>query len=154
MLKSSSGFTLIEILLSLSLLGLFLVTILSIYQINVLTLGNELELMEMQDSLSVALNRMSREVRQAKELHPDSNASSIKIISFDTETIEYSLEGNTLYRKKGHAVKQPVADKVHTLGFLYGPQGLVEIKVTGKNHGSKEISYTTSVRMRSQIFGF
>ncbi len=151
--KNSSGFTLIEILLSLSLLGLFLVTILSIYQINVITLGKELELMEIQDSLSIALNRMSREVRQAKELHPDSNASSIKIVGFDTEIIEYSLKGNTLYRKKGHAVKQPVADKVHALLFLYGSQGLVKIKVTGKYHGSNEISYTTSVRMRSQIFG-
>lgn len=149
--RDRSGFTLIEALISLSILSIVLVTILSIYQFHLVTWKRNEELMEVLDNLRISLDRIGREVRQAKALHPDSDDNKIKFYATGSETIEYFLEGTDIYRKKGNGVKQPVASYITALEFRYGPEGLVAIKITGGTNRTGEISYTTSIRIRTLV---
>lgn len=147
--RDRSGFTLIEIILSLSLLGMVIVTVLSLYQFSLINWEREQEMMDLQDNLRTGLNRLAREVRQATVLHPESGPNKIKFYNDHYQPIQYFLEKTTLYRKSGTGVKQPVADNITGLEFKYGSRGLVTIKVTGKTSRTKEISYTTAVRIRT-----
>lgn len=153
--RSQRGFTLIETVVSLLILGLLTTAILGLYQYSVVTWREEERTIEVQDNLRTGLDRMTRELREAKGLHAESNGEILKFYNSSGEVITYFLEGTNLYRKKGSDVKQPVAGHITELDFTYRPEGvditgrsLVEIVIKGEMDGTGEITLKTTVRIR------
>ncbi|MCF8009757.1 MAG: prepilin-type N-terminal cleavage/methylation domain-containing protein [Clostridiales bacterium] len=148
-LKNQRGFTLIEVLASLTILVLLTAAALQVYQHGLLSWKEEEKVLNVQDNLRISMDRMAREIRQARSL--DSSSSTSRVIIYDTgnQKIVYSIEDNTLYRKAGSSVKQPVAGSISCLSFEYGPGNLVTITAAGKTKELEEITYTTAVCIRT-----
>lgn len=147
--RNRSGFTLIEVLLSLTLLGILMVTVLSLYQFNLLEWERDQDVIDVQDNLRTGLDCIAREARQAKNLHSGSSDNCLKFYTSDYQLISYFLEGTSLYRKTGSSVKQPVADNITRLQIQYGTGGLINIVMAGQTENTPEISYSTTVKIRT-----
>lgn len=109
-MDNNSGFSLLEIIVALSLFTIAIVMVTSMYTISSRSYNKASAQAELAQNGRVALNRMNRELRQSKEIVTDlssdrSNAKSEIMFQdgHDTEEItyiEYYLNGDELWRRE------------------------------------------------------
>lgn len=146
------GFTLVEVLLSLSLLGVVLTIIFSVYFYCLLNWEREQEIIDVQDNLRWGLDCIAREVRQTANLYSTSSTDYLQFSGASGQVVEYFIEESTLYRKSASMAKQPVADHITRLDIQYGPRGLVDIVLAGQAKNTVEISFHTQVAIRVIVY--
>jgi len=140
-LRNASGFTLIEILVTLAISGVVMAGIYQVYNSHQRTYVTQLQVVEMQQNLRAALYYLARDVRMAGFDFTDSDNFGIITASSDSirfskdtsqdgtldndEDITYSLydaysDGDDdLGRKVVTGNNQPVAENIDVLNFVY-----------------------------------
>ena len=140
-LRNASGFTLIEILVTLAISGVLMAGIYQVYHSHQKTYTVQLQVVEMQQNLRAALYYLAKDVRMAGFDRNDSGNFGIITASSDSirfskdtnedgtldndEDITYSLydaysDGdNDLGRRVVTGNNQPVAENIDVINFVY-----------------------------------
>ncbi|TYP53296.1 type II secretion system protein [Thermosediminibacter litoriperuensis] len=168
------GFTLVEVVVAVSIFSLVVGAALALYQQAVLSWHKDEARVDVQESLRIALERMSGEIRSAREL-VEAGESRIGLAVIEpggdsdnaTKYIYYYLDSaqkrlvRELDGKKdpaaGHVTAFQLAyydENDHRLeGQLSGEElkkvRRVEITLTGRKGSGPEVRITTSVRVRA-----
>lgn len=127
-LSNREGFTLVEVLLVLTIFSTILTSMFKFYFWGTKILIANNQKIEILQHARIALNRMSRELRQAKEIYiPQGNSSEIKFINLKEEEIKFYLSGNQLLRSGGN---NPIANYVQSIVFTYsGSERAIKIEL-------------------------
>jgi prepilin-type N-terminal cleavage/methylation domain-containing protein len=131
---NQSGFTFIELLAALTILSVVLGSIAMFYFPSLKFWGKGNETIELQQHGRIAMNRMVRELRQAKEVFiPNNFADEITFTTLNEEQFRFYLSGNQLLRSKGN---NPLASYVQSVNFSYLNEGrTVMIQLNLENKG-------------------
>lgn len=172
--SATGGFTLVEVVVALSVFSLVLGAALTLYQQAVISWRKDERKVDVQENLRFALEKMSRDIRSAK-IVIEAGSSKLGLVvnregvgSEESEDIVYyylDSEKGCLVREQGQDV-QPVASYV--TGFeleYYGKQNenlggqlsgeelekvrRIKITLKGEKGNSPEVEITTSVRIRA-----
>ncbi|MCL6449092.1 MAG: prepilin-type N-terminal cleavage/methylation domain-containing protein [Armatimonadetes bacterium] len=164
-----SGFTLIELVVAVSLFTLVIGAALSLYQQGVLAWQRGEKGVDVQENLRLGLDRMSRELRTATALQAaNGNLITFKTAYDNNKTVSYyydAAKGQLMRKVNGGS--NPLASCVTGLTFKYynqysnelpapvsdpdeiGKITLVRITLEGKKGDLKPLKLTTSVRIRA-----
>ncbi|HHY70203.1 MAG TPA: prepilin-type cleavage/methylation domain-containing protein [Thermoanaerobacterales bacterium] len=138
--KNIKGFTLIELILSLGLLSLVLITAFTLYSAGRKAYERENYELFVQQNARQAFLWLSTSVRQAKSVEIISE-NKIKTITGNREVITYYFENGVLYRRKNTGTN-PIAE-LSQLRFTQ-PSGkhYVEISLLTKTNGADIVMST------------
>lgn len=158
-----SGFTLIELVVAVSLFTLVIGAALSLYQQGVLAWQRGEKGVDVQENLRLGLDRMSRELRTATVLR-EAKVNSVKFDTAYAKTVRYYYDP-----EKGQLMREvdggsnPLASCVTGLSLKYYNKNgeektdgdlseitLVRIILEGKKGDLKPLKLTTSVRIRAR----
>ncbi|MFA6495161.1 MAG: type II secretion system protein [Candidatus Paceibacterota bacterium] len=113
-----SGFTLVELLVAMSIFGIFMAVIMGAF---VQVLANErvtLKLLEATDNLGVAIEQMSREIRVGNGFSGGSSLSFERPDSSGaTTSVMYALSGGQIIRTEGSDSAPLTSSAVHVTSF-------------------------------------
>lgn len=171
---SKNGYTLAEIIVALTLFALISGSIAFLYERGYMNYTQQSQRIEVLENLRIAVNRMSREIRQAlpmQTLSSQTKASLKSILGRDpTEPVNlmnngekivfvidyqnqqkiisyyYDSAGKEIQRSVNGAGNNPVASNVTGLKFSYS-NSTVTITVRGNKRNSGEVLLRTSVRV-------
>ncbi len=149
-MKDEKGFTLIEAMVALTIFAFVISTALLVYTNGYASYAKNNYKIEVQESLRIALNKMTRDIRQAEEVtvckqdgspSPDNKGTGIKIKKGSGKIIEYS------YDRKDREVEvttggnpQPVVSYIESLEFQCdtedGKSKVVTIIIKGKKENT------------------
>ncbi|MDH7577810.1 MAG: prepilin-type N-terminal cleavage/methylation domain-containing protein [Bacillota bacterium] len=160
-LLEERGFTLTEVLIALTLTGLLLTVLAQTGQVAFTRWSRLEQEIEVQQHLNIALERMARELRQAKRLLGTS-PTELSFQKVDGTSVRYYLRtgsGNLLRAESGG--KPPVAGYVKRVQLAYynaegsptsdPEQGTsVEITLTGGAPGIPDQTVQTKVQIRAR----
>ncbi|MEW6425807.1 MAG: prepilin-type N-terminal cleavage/methylation domain-containing protein [Bacillota bacterium] len=158
------GLTLVEIVVALLILSLILGTAGNLYLQGVLGWQRQDYLLEAQDNLRVAMDRLCRELRQAQRLDGASHSAELIFYilypddedHFTERKVHYYLKDNVLYRIwKG--VPSPLASNITGLQLEYAPESepamskknLVTVKLSGRVKNGIELTLQSKIRIRA-----
>ncbi|MDD4239608.1 MAG: prepilin-type N-terminal cleavage/methylation domain-containing protein [Desulfotomaculaceae bacterium] len=158
-LRDESGFTLIELMLSLLLMSILFLTVWGVFASGV-TFWKQAEYkVDMCDSLRISLDRMGRELMYTRKpagattggVQTPSDNTKLYFINAEGSTISYYLKGYELMRKE-YTIPQPLASDIQNMSFTYynragkaidstdldfpGAVDQVKIELTAKKYGS------------------
>ncbi|HHX22504.1 MAG TPA: prepilin-type cleavage/methylation domain-containing protein [Thermoanaerobacterales bacterium] len=138
--KQKIGFTLIELVLSLGLLGLIITTTFTLYGIGMKTLEHEDNRLFLLQNTRQAVLWLSTSIKQAKNVHVISSRK-IETTTSRGEIITYYFENGILYRRK-NAGTNPIAE-LSDLRF-YQPEGKSFIEIVfSSNSNAKDMEIRT-----------
>jgi prepilin-type N-terminal cleavage/methylation domain-containing protein len=118
-LSNNNGFTLIELLTVCTILSVVVASMFMFYfsGMKLWAVGNQK--VELQQHGRIAMNRMTRELRQAKEIiASDSNTGEISFVNLNGDQIKFYVSGTQLLRSGGN---NPLANHVQSVVFIYSP---------------------------------
>lgn len=128
------GFTLVEVLVALFLLSLVAASALGLYKTAALAWREQTRAHDIQEHLRVGLDRLCRELRQARYL-TRADLDTVIFASSDGRTIEYRhdhAKGQLNRKVIGPGTSKPVCSFVSGAVFEYYPAGeTVPGKITG-----------------------
>lgn len=104
--KLKKGFTLIELVTSIAISSIILITAAHLYNFGVKAYRNEFDKLYVNQNARRALFVLSDNIRKAKSAHI-LNSKRVEIIDRKNEKIGFLLENGTLYRVK-HSTKNPI----------------------------------------------
>ena len=120
------GFSLIELVVTVSILVIVAGVVGPLLYMTVSMVGNPIARADMQESGSLALYRMGREIRRiAGERNPTlyagTNSSQLEFTDTSGTRIRYRLVGNSLMRRTGTGTERILANNLQTggLNFAY-----------------------------------
>mgnify|MGYP005835223683 CR=1 FL=1 len=157
------GFTLVEVLVGLFLFCVLAGVTLNLYFSGVLWWQRQEGLLEVQDNLRIALDRLCRELRTAQRLDAQSGAEQLVFYVLYPEgtsgyverKVRYYRQNDVLYREwKG--VSNPLASHVTGFWLDYAPaegpdvtdKKLVTIRMEGRTRDGTEKVLQSKVRIR------
>ncbi|KXG76028.1 hypothetical protein AN618_17000 [Fervidicola ferrireducens] len=176
--QAKGGFTLVEVVVALSVFTLVIGAALALYQQAVISWRKDERRVDVQENLSFALEKMSEEIRSAKRVVEGKSSRLGLVVNKEDEGLEdgeeivyYSFDSQKgrLLREQGHYV-QPLASYVTYFNLEYYGEytdeayesleeplsgeelekvRLIKITVAGKKVNSPEMKVTTSVRIRA-----
>ena len=150
-LLNRRGFTLIEIMLTVIIVTILFSAIFNIY-IRVILFCHQIQAKnEVTESLRIAMDRLSRELRQANSLYAITNNN---ILFYDTTNnliIYFIYNKNQLNRKiSSNSNSAPIVNNIIKLDAVYNQvTHLVTVTITGKSKNTEEISISTSICIRA-----
>lgn len=133
--KWGQGVTLIELIISLSLVGIILAVVFNLYSNGVKSYNDSISEYFIMQNARQAIMRLSSAVRLARDVKIISQ-NKIQIVTPDFEKIFYYLDRNVIYREKNYG-KNPITDiDVESLKFIQ-PKGskYIEIYIKVKKDG-------------------
>lgn len=172
------GYTLVEVMVAITIFAMIAASVALLYGRGYISYSQESQRIEVQENLRTALNRMSREIRQALPLDqiPSQTKSNLASILGQTPTEPVSLKNNNekivfvindngsekiisyYYDSVGKEIQRsvngsgnnPVASNITGLKFNYDSSNYtVGIEVKGKKMNSGEVVLRTKVRLMS-----
>lgn len=157
-MRGNGGFTFVEIIVAMTIFALVLTMISTLYIAGYASYAKENQRIEVQENLRYALNRMSRNLRQARsvsvavydgdQLQTGEKTRGNKIV-FDMDGVpppdyEYEYKGATLYENS-----QPLASFVTGFSVEFDrPSKTVALEVYGEKGKSGRVSMSTTVYLR------
>ncbi|WP_066637634.1 PilW family protein [Desulfolucanica intricata] len=153
---SRQGFTLIETMVTVLILLIILASIFSIYTKGVLFWNRSQARSEVTESLRIGMDRLSRELRQAKEL-VEIGTNYILFKDSENRLITYFIYNqNQLNRRvSGNYNSMPIVNNVIGLDAYYNEnQHLVTVTLTGRGKNTEPVRITTSICIRSLTDNF
>lgn len=162
--KDQRGFTTVEAMCVIVILAVVIVGVLDIYTKGILFWDKGEQSAEVKDNLRIGLDRMSRELRQAKQLTANTTSKSatndiLEFINYDNTTVRYEVIGSSLKRRAGYGNFEPLSNYINGSGGLriecYPPGDgnpisatLVKLTLSGCTGLTDTYSLSTSVRLR------
>ncbi|MGI9953177.1 prepilin-type N-terminal cleavage/methylation domain-containing protein [Moorellaceae bacterium AZ2] len=153
MRSKRAGFTLVEVVVAVTIFVLALSAALALYVRGTQMFRGEEIRVEVQENARVALDRMVRELRTAREINGVS-ATSITFTLEDGSQVRYyhDTSRQQLMRQKDGGVN-PVASYIKDLRFTDDPPGatrdvLIRITLVAGRGEDKASTFTTSVFVR------
>gem|GEM_PF-2239055 len=153
--KSRKGFTLIELVLTLAIMSLFMVTVLNAYKGAVSTYGVILKKSDSILNARTILNRIIEDVKYAKEVNlldeegtGSGNFKKIEIVFINSqgqgESVYYYFNsGNKTVYRESNGTSNPVA-QVEDLRFLWEDKNIGKIKIYIKvKYNDLEYTFTS-----------
>ncbi|ACV63482.1 hypothetical protein Dtox_2703 [Desulfofarcimen acetoxidans DSM 771] len=147
----SRGFTLIEIMLAVAMAGIIFTSIFNIYIRGVLFWHQRQDRNEVSESMRIAMDRLSRELRQASKVHAITD-NNIQFYDSGNYLITYFIYNqNQLNRKiSPNAHSSPIVNNIIKLGAVYDEnKHLLNVVITGKGKNTGELSMSTSIYIRA-----
>ncbi|ATW23996.1 PilW family protein [Candidatus Formimonas warabiya] len=162
-MKNDQGFTLIETIMAMALLGLVLITAYSFMFSGLKSWTHGEDHIDVMQNLRAGMDLMIREIRMADAVK---TAGSDKIVITVPNTtfsawvdICYRINGNELEKQRGSDGFQPVVSRISGLSFAYDPEPdpnhpevpikTVTITMTGKKSNGSLITLKSKVSLRS-----
>lgn len=131
-MKNNEGFTLIELLVIVTILSLLIPCLTSILGSNMTSFNAINNRNELQQNLRFTLNTIIQDIRNCKKINKESSAKEISLnleddthikygLKMDNQKEEhlYNLEGKVIFREKNYGNKNPLANFIDNLKFLY-----------------------------------
>jgi len=151
------GFTLVELAVAAGVIFILTLSLSGVCRFALCAQKKSEDLIEVQDNLVIAMDRMVRELRCAREIAAASSSTAVCFLDGSGSTVQYYLEGGVLKRRK--EVEDPVANWITALHFEYQPYGCavrtltpkntrVKITVTGEKGQSGPVQLTSQVKLR------
>jgi len=129
-LKNNRAVTLIELVVSVSLISLILISVFNFYSHGIETYNEDFQRLIIQQNVRQAFGKLSSCLRLAKAYEIIS-PHKVKIITPDDNVVFYYLENDQLYREK-NGVKNPVAE-IKNISFQALNKKCIEIKLIHQN---------------------
>ncbi len=154
MLKQNSGFTLIEVLITLCLLGLILASAYTFYLCGLRSWQRNTASMEAQQSARISIDMIISELRYAHELSLRDNNREVRFkISPDVRTRRFRLVGQELVYESfptgaDNYFHTKVALGITDLDFLLCEQKLIRVTLTAE-HDNRRATLSDSIRPRN-----
>jgi len=121
-MKHKRGFTLIEMVMTITILGIVAGIVGPLLYMTVTAIGNPVARTDLQDSSNLALSRMSHEIRRLKDKSSVITATGTvyEFTDINITQIRYQQVGNTLMRREGAAgTDYGLADQIQTNGLTF-----------------------------------
>ncbi len=160
--SNEGGFTFVEAIVALTIFAMVISAVALVYVAGYRSYAKEQQAIEVQESLRIALEEMSRNIRQAvsvtvynengEELEDQTEGGSwLEFALSDTETGGYRLDKAQQEIEENVGGKwQPIASNVTDLSFSYDPETrTVVITVRGEKVNSGVIELSTKVHLRA-----
>ncbi|KUK32247.1 MAG: hypothetical protein XD63_0489 [Thermoanaerobacterales bacterium 50_218] len=156
-----SGFTFVEAIMALTIFAIVISAVALIYVTGYRSYYREQQQIEVQESLRIALDKMSRNIRQAvsvtvcgengEELEDQTDGPWLEFSLSETESSGYRFdEEQQEIEEKVGGEWQPVASNVTDLNFRYDSESnTVAITVRGEKGNSGVIELSTKVHLRA-----
>jgi type II secretory pathway pseudopilin PulG len=158
--KSSSGFTLVETLIYLAIIGIVVTSFVS-FGISIMEARNKnLAVQEAQANAREALSFMVEKIRSCQDISVPAEGEDGNMLSLDTagdaDKIIFSEQDGTVYATVGSSQPQFLTSSqvsVSDLNFLRLGQGNVKINFTIKfrDDGSKDFSFSEDVETAASL---
>ena len=145
------GFTLIETMLTVTIVTIIFSSIFNIYIRGVLFWHQSQAKNEVSESLRIAMDRLSRELRQANNLVAITDNNLQFKDSYDHLVTYFIYNKNQLNRKISPNLNSaPIVNNIIKLNAIYNQEThLVTVTITGKSKNTEEISISTSICIRA-----
>ncbi len=159
-MRSERGFTLVEIMVAMTIFAFVLTGILLLYVNGYRSYAGTNRRIEVQENLRYAMSWMARDIRQARELAvygPDGNPADVgPTISFtlpDGKEVTYqydAVQREVETKRSGGDTPHPIASNVSGLEFRRDPaRRTVTITITGEKWNTGPITIHTQVHLRA-----
>lgn len=152
-LKDRRGFTLIEVMSVIVILAVVIAGVMDIYAKGINFWGKGEKKLEVRDNLRIGMDRMSRELRQAKYLTPYTTGGVLEFKNYDNTIVRYEVNGTNLKRNS-----EPLSNYITESGGLVvywypdtgPPENATRVKITlrGGSSLTDTFTLTTMVRLR------
>lgn len=157
-LKNERGYTLVETVIAVSLACVVLTALYNTCLAGAAFYKKNDHRLEVQDNLTISMDRITRELRQARELYFTSTDRRLCFKDTSGNIISYYLEGTTL--KRHLSIGEPIANHLTEVNFAYLPWGtgdagqmarnsMVRITLTGEKGKSGPVTLSSTVRIRA-----
>lgn len=157
-----SGFTLIEMVMSVSLLLVVMASILGIFQVVQRQSAFVKDRSEALDEMRIAVDRMTKEIRQASIVQPDSTASRLEMTTYVLgveKDIVYEAVGEELTRSVdggSEVVLQEDLNDVNIFSYTGDTGGVIQvvsltINVHPERTPDTTLVLTSEVRLRNHV---
>ena len=161
--REDGGFTLLELVFSVSILLVVLASILGIFQVVQRQSAYVKDRSETLDSMRIAVDRMTKEIRQARVVTPDGTAPATRfemttfLVGTEAE-IEYAVVGDTLTRSVNGGTADVIQDDLASTNlFTYTSDtaGVVQVvsftlEVHPPRNPDTTLVLTSEVRLRNK----
>jgi len=160
------GFTLVEAVSAVLILSIVLAVIVDLYVRGVILWNRGEKRIEVQDNIRIGLDRVSRELRQARRLTSNTTSRAtpndvLEFVGHDGAVVRYEVSGTVLRRRSGYGNFEPLSNHIKESGGLQvewypsgqgGQAGATRVKVTlsGCSGTTGEYSLATSITFRQQ----
>ncbi|MCM8781748.1 MAG: type II secretion system GspH family protein [Candidatus Omnitrophica bacterium] len=152
-MNKQKGFTLIEVLVSVAIFSFTVLAVLTLLQLGHLTWHQDIGLLELHQNIRLALDGMSREIRQSEPASINISESGARIdFTVDSASISYYLNDQILIREHPVGTTKILCSDVSDLDFS-SDGSMVQIQLTGtKNILDRDIlvSLVQKVRLRNE----
>ncbi len=143
LLSNQKGLTLLELIISVGLLGIIMAAGLTLYLTGVKTWKTGDVQLELQQNARIAIKTISEAVRDAKTVEVLDEGNRISIVTNKGENIEFYYKDKKLMRKKNHT-SNTVANYVENIVFKKESSLIfISIEVKKEDH---------SVELETKIF--
>lgn len=158
-IRREQGFTVVEAVVAALMMVTVFFAILTVYGHGLSTWCSGERRADVQDSLRIGMDRLTRELRQAKELDSTTDSSKLVFIDADGETVEYSVYNGSQLARTVNGEVYFVANNVTGLSLTYKPYGLtpdvtsnryVDIVLTGQAAGIDPVNLKTTTQIRAK----
>ncbi|GAW94137.1 prepilin-type N-terminal cleavage/methylation domain-containing protein [Calderihabitans maritimus] len=158
--RDTRGFTLVEVILTSVIIGLLLGGVYTLLSGGMRSWQVSEGRIDVQQNVRIAVSRIVREIREARQVHEDSDAANLFLVDREGRIIWYYLHSSGDLRR---AVKEygglnfgghnPVASNLKEVSFSYNrtpieESTLVTVRVTGVDSRGKEFTLYTQARLR------
>jgi len=143
LLSNQKGLTLLELIISVGLLGIIMAAGLTLYLTGIKTWKTGDVQLELQQNARIAIKTISEAVRDAKTVEVLDEGNRISIVTNKGENIEFYYKDKKLMRKKNHT-SNTVANYVENIVFKKESSLIfISIEVKKEDH---------SVELETKIF--
>lgn len=151
--KDQRGFTLVEVMSVVIILAIVMAGIMDLYARGIIFWSKGEKKVEVQDNLRIGLDRMTRELRQARQLYDGTTGNKLVFKNFDGSIVAYDIYGTSLRRNS-----EPLANYINAnngLQIKWSPAGslqnarTVTITLSGSDSMTDTYTLSTTVRLRT-----
>jgi prepilin-type N-terminal cleavage/methylation domain-containing protein len=160
--SAESGFTLIELSVTMMLLLVVVGSLLGVFEAVQRTAGFTQARVESTDQMRLAIERLTKELRQATSITTTSSASSLDMQTFVNGVathVVYAASGSTFSRTSGSTTTVVLTDLDSTSIFTYTPSVTapqvvsITFAVRPKQRPDTVLNLTSEVRLRNMENG-
>jgi len=168
-----SGFTLIEVMIVVTILSLVMASLAGLFEGGMKSWKRVNTQSELQQNLRFALTNIISDIRKTENVDDNSTSEVLILQMPDTHsanTIEYGLKtdemlgehqynlsGQVLYKRVDNGDREPVANFIQSIEFIYDPvpedTSYVTVTISGNLPNGKELTLKTGAEIKWKSLG-